>query len=360
MTENDIFCFSPGSSESRDFEPLVFGVTGLAHSHIYGMCDGLIKAGAALKCVYDKDEAAVISFKNKYHYVGICSSEDELLEDTEIKLVACAGIPSERAGTGVRAMTAGKDFFTDKAPVVSLSQLEEIKKTVCRTGARYFVYYGESIDNESAVMARRIIKNGVIGKVFHIDSLAPHRLNPENRPEWFFKKEFTGGILTDLGSHQTQQFLSYTGNSDAVIDFARVHNYNFRKYPEFEDYGDFALTGENGVTGYFRIDWNSPDGLGTWGDARMIIEGSEGYIELRKNCDIGADMSPNRVIVVNSSGIFAENVTGKVGITYFNDLIYDCNMRTETAMAQSEAFKAIELAITAQNFADKRLRSCRL
>lgn len=353
MRHSDIFEFLPRPKKTNDFKPLVFAVSGLAHSHIYGMCNGLINAGAVLKYVYDKDMKAVENFKKTYPQVTVCKSEEQMLQDSEIKLIASADIPSERAKTGIRAMTAGKDFFTDKAPVISLEDLQNVKNTVNKTKAKYFVYYGESIDNESAVLARIIIERGIIGKVFHIDSLAPHRLNPESRPDWFFKKEFTGGILTDLGSHQTQQFLSYTGNNDAVIDFARVHNYNFRRYPEFEDYGDFALTGENGVTGYFRIDWNSPDGLGTWGDARMIIEGSDGYIELRKNCDIGTENGANRVIVVNSSGIFAENVTGKVGIPYFNDLIYDCNMRTETAMVQSQAFKAIELAITAQNTAEK-------
>ena len=146
--------------------------------------------------------------------------------------------------------------------------------------------------------------------------------------------------------------MSYSGNSNAVVDFARVDNYNFKEYPEFCDFGDFTLKGENGVTGYFRMDWNSPAGLKIWGDARMIIEGSSGYIELRKNCNIGCNMDTDFVVVVNNDGMFAENVAGKVGITYFDDLIFDCYNRTEIAMKQSETFKAIELAIIAQETAD--------
>ncbi len=353
MTEKDIFVFDKTPQKSKEFEPLVFAVIGLAHSHIYGMCNGLLKQGAILKYVYEENTELLNAFKNIFPQAIACDSENEILSDSSVKLIASAGIPSERADIGIRAMNAGKDFFVDKAPVISLSQLEAVKKKAWETKAKYFVYYGESIDNESAVFARQLISRGVIGKVFHIDSLAPHRLNPHTRPEWFWGKAYTGGILTDLGSHQTQQFLSYTGNSNATVDFARVNNYNFKEYTEFEDFGDFTLTGDNGVTGYFRIDWNSPAGLKTWGDARMLIEGSDGYIELRKNCNVGLDMNPNYVVVVNNDGMFAQNVTGKVGITYFDDLIFDCYNRTETAMNSNEAFKAIELAITAQELANK-------
>ena len=53
------------------------------------------------------------------------------------------------------------------------------------------------------------------------------------------------------------------------------------------------LRGNEGA-GYIRVDWYSPDGLETWGDGRLILLGTEGYIELRKNCDI-AD-APEKII----------------------------------------------------------------
>lgn len=39
-----------------------FSVIALDHGHIYGMCNGLIEAGATLKAVYDKDPAKVEAF----------------------------------------------------------------------------------------------------------------------------------------------------------------------------------------------------------------------------------------------------------------------------------------------------------
>ena len=45
------------------------------------------------------------------------------------------------------------------------------------------------------------------------------------------------------------------------------------------------LRGDGG-TGYIRVDWFTPDGLPTWGDGRLTILGTDGFIEIRKNVDI--------------------------------------------------------------------------
>jgi hypothetical protein len=36
----------------------------------------------------------------------------------------------------------------------------------------------------------------------------------------------------------------------------------------------------NRGTGYIRIDWCTADGLPTWGDGRLTVLGTEGYIGL--------------------------------------------------------------------------------
>ena len=74
--------------------------------------------------------------------------------------------------------------------------------------------------------AGELIAGGAIGRVLPVINLAPHRLSQESRPDWFFNKEQYGGILTDIGSHQFEQFLAYTGARDAEINFARVANFD--------------------------------------------------------------------------------------------------------------------------------------
>lgn len=193
----------------------VFAAIGLDHGHIYGQCEGLIEAGATFKWVYDPDEAKVADFKQKFPDVQVAPSVGSILDDAEIKLVASANIPNERAALGLRVMDAGKDYFTDKAPFTNLEQLEQIEAKIAETSRKYLVYYSERLHVESAVYAGQLIERGAIGRVVQVLGLGPHSLRLSGRPDWFFVKEKYGGVLCDIGSHQLEQFLHFTGVKDA-------------------------------------------------------------------------------------------------------------------------------------------------
>lgn len=325
----------------------------LEHGHIYGMCNGLVEAGAQLKWVYDPDPANVRAFCEKFPQVRAARSEEEVLSDPSVRLVAGAAVTSERCALGLRVMDAGKDYFTDKAPLTTLRQLEQAKAKVKETGKKYAVYYSERLHVESAVYAGQLVEQGAIGRVVQVLGTGPHR-EGSGRPDWFYEKDKFGGILCDIGSHQIEQFLYYTGAKDAAIQCARVANYNHKDHPDFEDFGDASLVGDNGAAGYFRVDWFTPDGLGTWGDGRLIILGTEGYIELRKYVDVARDPEGDQVYMVNGKKEYHFPVRGKVGFPFFGKLILDCLNRTETAMTQEHAFKAAELCVKAE-LAAKRL-----
>ncbi len=129
---------------------------------------------------------------------------------------------------------------------------------------------------------------------------------------------------------------------------AALNPTNHPEYPELDDFGDATLIGNNGATGYFRVDWFTPDGLRSWGDGRTFILGTAGYIELRKYLDITHKNGGDHVFWVDGSGEHYFNATGKTGFPYFGKLILDCLNRTENAMTQEHAFKAAELCIRAQ------------
>ncbi|WP_019532702.1 Gfo/Idh/MocA family protein [Paenibacillus ginsengihumi] len=325
-----------------------FAATGLDHGHIYGMCNGLIEAGADLIAVYDPDPQKVEAFVKRFPQAKAVSSEAEILQDPRIKLVAGAAVPSERCALGLRVMDAGKDYFTDKTPFTTLAQLEEARAKVKETGRKYMVYYSERLHVESAMFAGELIEQGAIGRVVQVMGWGPHRLNAPSRPQWFFEREKYGGILCDIGSHQIEQFLFYSGARDAQVTSSRVANYNNKEYPELEDFGDATLVGDNGATFYFRVDWLTPEGLGTWGDGRTIILGTDGYIELRKYIDIARDPQGDHLYLVNGEGTKHYELKGKVGYPFFGKLILDCIHRTENAMTQEHAFKAAELCLKAQ------------
>ena len=355
--EKDGMNYAPKGKPMPVVEPGEFCIAAIAldHGHIYGMCNGLLEAGARIKWVYDPDAAKMEKFLETFPDVRAAESEKEILEDPEVKLVCGAAVTSKRCELGLRVMAAGKDYFTDKAPLTTLEQLSAAKEMVKQTGKKYMVYYSERIHVEAAVFAGQLIHDGAIGTPIHIDGFGPHRIgDPKGRPEWFFEKEKYGGILCDIGSHQIEQFLYYCGVKDAKVQYSQVGNYNHPEYPELEDFGDAVFLGDNGATQHFRVDWFTPDGLSAWGDGRTFILGTEGYIELRKYVNIGTDdKGGDHVFLVNGEGERHFEVSGKVGYPYFGQLILDCINRTENAMTQEHVFKAAELCVRAELLAVK-------
>ncbi|GGF69026.1 oxidoreductase [Paenibacillus albidus] len=350
MSRKDGMMYAPSHESKPVVKPGEFVIAAMAldHGHIYGMCNGLVEAGAQLKWVYDPDPAKVKAFLERYPGALPARSAAEILEDPEVHLVAAAAVPSERGPLGVKVMGAGKDYFTDKAPFTSLEQLGAARIQAESTKQKYMVYYSERLHVESAVYAGELIRQGAIGRVLQVIGMGPHRLNAPSRPDWFFQREKYGGILCDIGSHQIEQFLFYSGCREATVLHSKVANYNNSAYPELEDFGDATLVGDNGATQYFRVDWFTPDGLGTWGDGRTIIMGTKGYIELRKYSDIARSNTGDHVYWVDSQGEHYEQVRGKIGFPFFGELILDCLHRTEHAMTQAHAFKAAELCLIAQ------------
>lgn len=325
----------------------VFAAMALDHGHINGMTNGLREAGGVCKWVYDADPTRVANFLKSYPEAKAARSEAEILDDPEVKLVAAAAIPNLRADLGIRVMRAGKDYFTDKTPMTTLDQLAQARAAVAATGKKYMVYFSERLHVESAMFAGDLIQRGSIGRVINVIGTGPHRLGT-GRPDWFFRKEQFGGIICDIGSHQFEQFLHFTGATDARVVSAQIGNFGNPDHPEFEDFGEANLVGNNGATNYIRVDWFTPPGLRTWGDGRLFIMGTEGYIELRKYVDITTDNGGDQLLLVNRDGEQRIACAGKIGFPYFGRLIRDCLDRTETAMTQAHAFKAAELCLKAQ------------
>jgi predicted dehydrogenase len=350
MQKSDGMNYAPVGKPNPVVKPqeFIFAAVALDHGHIYGMCNGLIEAGATLRWVYDHDPDKVAQFCKVFPQAQVAATEEQVLLDPDVKLIAAAAITSDRCALGLRVMDKGKDYFTDKAPLTTLEQLELARAKTIETGMKYMVYYSERLHVECAVFAGQLIAEGAIGRVVQVLGLGPHRLNAASRPEWFFQHERYGGILCDIGSHQIEQFLFYAGCKDAKVLSSKVANYNNKQYPELEDFGDITLVGDNGATNYCRVDWLTPDGLSTWGDGRTTIMGTKGYIELRKYVDISRDASGDQLYLVNQDGMKHYTLSGQVGFPFFGQLVLDCINRTENAMTQAHAFKAAELCLIAQ------------
>ena len=331
-----------------------FAAAFLDHGHIYGQTNGLLEAGGTLCSVFDPDEVRVRAFCEKYPQVRVASSFDEILNDQSLHLVASAAIPDQRAGVGHQVIEAGKDYFTDKSPFTTLGQLEQIKSLVNETGRKYLVYYAERVHNEAAWYAGELITQGHIGEVVQVLNLAPHRLSAQDRPSWFFEKVHYGGIITDIGSHQVEQFLTYAGCNDATLNFASARNCGHPEYPGLEDFGEFSLTGDNGASFYSRVDWFTPDAMPVWGDGRTFIVGTSGSMEVRKYIDPMRKAPASVIHLVTEQENREIDCLGTVGFPFFGEMILDVLNRTEKSMGQNHTFKAAEISLLAQAMADAR------
>lgn len=337
--------------EEGDF---IFAAAGLDHGHILAQTTGLESAGGKCTLVWDADEKKVENFLQKFPNARAARSLEEILDKSEIKLVANASVNSERCEFGLKVLDAGKHFFVDKPPFTDLVQLESVRKKTAQTGLKYMPYYAERIHNQSAECADALIKEGAIGKVLQVLILAPHRLSKQARPKWFFERQKYGGILTDIGSHQFEQFLQFSGSEDASINFARVENFSNPDYPELQDFGEASAIVSSGASCYCRVDWHTPDGLPVWGDGRTFILGDKGYIEIRKYIDYSsADNAPQTLFLCDSKGVNRVDCRD-MKFPFFGKFILDILNGTENAMTQAHALKAAELAIKAQNLAEQK------
>jgi predicted dehydrogenase len=336
---------------TQERQGLRFSAIGLNHGHIYGQVDAVLRGGGELVSFFAKEPELATEFSKRYPQAKLARSESEILDDASIQLVVSAAIPDERAPLGIEAMRRGKDYMVDKPGVVSLDQLAAVRRVQRSTNRIYSIMYSERFENPATVKAEDLVKAGAIGRVVQTIGLGPHRMNPSQRPAWFFDRKRYGGIICDIGSHQFDQFLFFTGSTKAQIVASQVGNVHHPQYPGVEDFGDVMLRGDRGA-GYIRVDWFTPDGLSTWGDGRLTILGTDGYIEVRKNVDIAGRPGGSHLFVVDKKETRYVDCT-QVALPYGERLVRDVLDRTETAMPQEHCFLAMELALRAQDQAQR-------
>ena len=343
--------------EEKPKYSIKFAVCGMSHDHIYGMVGAIQRGGGVLVAAYGAEPDKLAAFKQRFPDVHMAASEEEILHDPAIQLVMSSKIASERAPLGVKVMRAGKDYLSDKPGITTLEQLAEVRKTIAETGRIYGIMYSERLEVKAAVKAGELVQAGAIGRVIQTINIAPHQIvqghgdagGGSGRPAWFWEPELYGGILTDIGSHQVDQFLFYTGSTSAEVVESQIANVNHPEHPRFQDFGDMVLRGNKGL-GYVRLDWFTPDGLGTWGDGRLFILGTQGYIEVRKYTNVAVSKAGNNLFIVDAKQARYIDCN-QVPLPFGPQFVADVVNRTHIAQDQTQCLLAAELVIKAQRAA---------
>lgn len=344
----------PPAPEVKPQHHIRFAVCGISHDHIHGMIEAVRRGGGELVAGWGLEPDKLAVFRKRYPEVTIAATQDEIINRSDIQLVLSSHIASERAGIGVRVMKTGKDFLADKPGITTLEDLALVRQTIAETGRIYAILYSERLEVRAAVYAGELIKQGAIGKVIQTINIAPHQIvqrgglagGGSGRPEWFWNDAQFGGILCDIGSHQVDQFLYYTGSTSAEIVSAQVANLRHPERPNFQDFGDMMLRGDRGF-GYVRLDWFTPGGLGIWGDGRLFVLGTDGYLEIRKYVDVAVASRGNNLFVVDGkSARYIDCANGP--LPFGPQFVADIVRRTQTAQDQAQCLLAAELSILAQ------------
>lgn len=320
---------------------------GLQHGHVHNMVSMLRDAGARLLWVYEPESELIPAFVQTYPEVKVARSLDEVLDDPAVHLVIGTTSPAERADLGIKVMLHGKDYECDKPGLISFEQLEAVRRVQAETGRIYTIHFGERYDSPVTVKAAELARSGAIGDVVQTIGTGPHRfLGHTRRPEWSFDTKYFGGIINDIASHQIDQFLYFTQSKTAQVVHSQVGNFKHTQFPNFEDFGDLTLRSDK-ATGYIRVDWLTPPGLATWGDGRLFVLGTNGYMELRKYIDIAGRPGKDHLFIVDDKSaryIECEHEP----LPYGKLLIQDVLNRTQTAYDQEHCFMVCELSLTAQ------------
>ena len=331
-----------------------FAVCGMSHDHIYGMAGAVERGGGELVAAWGGEPDKLAAFTKRYPNVKTVKTQDEIIDDPSIQLVLSSQIANERAPLGIRVMRHGKDYLSDKPGVTTLEQLAEVRKTIAETKRIYAIMYSERLEVKAAVYAGKLVQQGAIGKVIQTINIAPHQIvqghgdagGGTGRPDWFWNPEQYGGILCDIGSHQVDQFLFYTGSKQAEVVESQIANVRHPDHPRFQDFGDMVLRGDRGL-GYVRLDWFTPDGLGTWGDGRLFILGTDGYIEVRKYTNVAVSKQGNNLFIVDKNQARSIDCN-QMPLPFGSEFVADIVNRTHVAQDQDQCLLAAELVIKAQ------------
>lgn len=335
--------------------PIRIAAVGLDHSHAFGQLAGLLAQGCELVGLASDDPEAAVAAEVRRRWPEVPWIDDSaaLLRDPTVDLVVTAAVPDRRGPIAVEALRHGKDVVADKPGCVTLEQLDELERAVAESGRFWSVTFSERFESRSTARAGELVRSGRIGRVVQTIGLGPHRegdrahlVGASGRPDWFYDRRRTGGILTDIASHQIDQFLWFTGSETAEIAGSAVANYTHPEAPLMQDFGDLTLRSAE-ANGYVRVDWYTPQGLPTWGDGRLVILGTEGYLELRKYVDIAGREGTDHLFVVDGAETTYVDCADVV-LDYYPNLVRDVRERTETAAPQRHTFEVMRLALTAQ------------
>lgn len=318
-----------------------YGILGAAHGHVFTFVEHMAKAGWELDCILQDQEENSRQLSEKYG-VPLVDGVTSVL-DRGIAVAECFCPPVERIERIRACAEQGIHVMSDKPLVIDeegLRSLEDIlQKGKIQVGALFTLRFQPSVR-----ALKDLLEQGRLGRLISVEILNPHKLTPSKRPEWHFLPEQAGGVAADLLTHSVDLF-HWLSNRTEVLDYnSFITKSILPEKPDFYDFASAMLRTEDGISGYFRVDWHMPQAHWNWGDVRIFCVGSDGCAELRAS---GDPLNKREMLILYSqneetkeipfldyeedeTSDFLGRISGRPSIVTQEDILYAC--RTSLAL----------------------------
>lgn len=216
--------------------------TGLAS---YGMSGRVFHApfleanpGYILKTVLERTPKGS---KEKYPFVNIVTSYEELLSDKNIDLIVVNTPDHTHYELAKKALNAGKHVIVEKPFVVESMDGEELIKIAEEKNLVLSVFQNRRWDGDFLTV-KKVINEGLLGRLVEYEAHFDRYRNFINKNTWKEEEGKGTGVLYNLGSHLIDQALVLFGlpelvnaNIRAFRDGGKVNDYfDIRfEYPNF-------------------------------------------------------------------------------------------------------------------------------
>ena len=193
------------------------------------------------------------------------------------------------------------------------AQLEELQRTVERDRPHLLdLLHRAPLRALGDEGGSKLVADGAIGTVVQTVGLGPHRLQRPTRPSWFFEPEA-------VRRHHRRYRLASGRPVPGLYRLARkprsrpasIGNFSHDRTCRISRISASSCCDRSGRRAIVRVDWLTPEALPTWGDGRLTILGTTGYIELRKYIDIAGRPGKDHLFLVNGRGDDAYRLLGR-------------------------------------------------
>ena len=255
-------------------------IAGLQHAHIRTLYDKINNnPDCEIVGVYDElyDENFGIKVTHK--------NFDAMLNECEADILAVGDAYGKRGAIIIAALKKNLHIIADKPLCTSLSELDEIER-LSKEKKRVIGCMLDLRENTNVYGAKKLIDEGLIGKVKSLQFGGQHPLNFGKRPMWYFEENMHGGTINDIAIHALDICEFMLGCEISSFDFAESWN-TFEKMPHFQDGSRVAFTMANGCRCMGEVSYFAPDvsGFNTPFYWRFTIWGEKGVIEFNYNDD---------------------------------------------------------------------------